>query len=169
MGAHLLVDGYNLALSGALPLAEDPRSEAGRRELCDLLAGYARRKGFRLTVVFDGRGAGMPARNRTAFKGGTALFSSASESADDVLREMARNAQAGTVVVTSDRGLAGTLPSRSVTVVSCSEFGGRLLAFPFDSVKGPDDFRPARRRGKKGEGYKPKKNVRKREMRLRKL
>ena len=170
MGAHLLVDGYNLARSGTLMLAEDPRSEAGRQELCALLAEYARRKGFRLTVVFDGRGAGKAERSRTAFKGGTALFSSAVESADDVIREIARNAPTGTVVVTSDRGLAGTLPSRSLTVVSCGEFGGRLLASQLETVKGSaDEDRPTRRGGKKGEGRKPKKQDRKREALLRKL
>jgi predicted RNA-binding protein with PIN domain len=169
MGAHLIVDGYNLARSGALPLSEDPASEVGRQELCALLAGYARNKGFRLTVVFDGRGAGKPERSRSAFKGGTAHFSSALESADDVIRDMARTAPAGTVVVTSDRGLAGTLPSRAVTVVSCAEFAGRLLDFRIETIKGATDDEAARRCGKKGEGHKAKKKDRKRESVLRKL
>jgi len=170
VGALLLIDGYNLARSGALALAEDPRSEAGRQELCRLLAGYAAGRGFRLTVVFDGRGAGRPERSRTAFKGGTALFSSASESADDVIREMARNAPAGTVVVTSDRGLAGTLPSRAVTAITCGEFGDRLFAFQLETVKGSaDGDHPSRRDGKKGEGHRQKKKERKREALLRKL
>jgi predicted RNA-binding protein with PIN domain len=170
MGAHLLVDGYNLARSGAVPLSEDPLSDAGRQELCGFLAGYAMRKRFRLTVVYDGRGAGKPERTRTAFKGGTALFSSAIESADDVIREMARNAPSGTVVVTSDRGLAGTLSSRSVTVVSCGEFGERLFTFQLETVKGSaDEDSPARRDGKTGEGHRQKKKDRKREALLRKL
>jgi len=170
MGAHLIVDGYNLARSGAVPLSEDPASEEGRRELCDLLSGYARGKGFRLTVVFDGRGAGRPERTRTAFKGGTACFSSLSETADDVIRDMARNAAAGTVVVTSDRGLAGTLPSRAVTAVPCEEFALRLFDFRLESVKGASDPDEAgRNRGKKGEGHKAKKKDRKRDVVLRKL
>ena len=170
MGAHLLVDGYNLARSGAVPLSEDPLSEAGRQELCGLLAGYAMRKGFRLTVVYDGRGAGRPERSRTAFKGGTALYSAASESADDVIREVARNAASGTVVVTSDRGIAGTLSSRSVNVVSCGEFGERLFAFQLETIKGSaDEDLPPRRDGKTGEGHRQKKKDRKREAFLRKL
>jgi predicted RNA-binding protein with PIN domain len=170
MGAPLLVDGYNLARSGAVPLAEDPLSEGGRRELCALLAGYAAGKGFRLTVVFDGRGAGRAERSRIAFKGVTALFSSASESADDVIREAARNAPAGTIVVTSDRGLAGTLSSRAVTVVSCDEFADRLFAFQLETIKGTADGEPpARKDGKKGEGHRQKKKERKREALLRKL
>ena len=169
MGAHLLVDGYNLALSGALPLSGDPTTEAGRQELCGQLADYARKKGFRLTVIFDGRGAGRRERSRTAFKGGTAHFSSASESADDVIREMARSAPAGTVVVTSDRGLAGTLPSRAVTVVSCAEFAGRLFDFGIETIKGTSEDETARHRAKTGEGHKAKKKDRKRESVLRKL
>ena len=170
MGARLLVDGYNLARSGALPISEDPASEEGRRELCDLLAGYARGKGFGLTVVFDGRGGGRPDRSRIAFKGGTALFSSMSESADDVIREMSRNAPAGTVVVTSDRGLAGTLSSRAVTAVSCADFALRLFDFQLESVKGASDGEEEDRpRGKKGEGHKAKKKERKRNTVLRKL
>jgi predicted RNA-binding protein with PIN domain len=170
VGALLLIDGYNLARSGAIPLAGDPRSEAGRQELCALLSGYAAGKRFRLTVVFDGRGGGRPERNRTAFKGGTALFSSAFESADDVIRDLARSASAGTVVVTSDRGLAGTLPSRSVAVVSCEEFGERIFAFQVETVKGSADEEPSsRRNGKKGEGHRKRKKDRKRDVLLRKL
>lgn len=170
MGAHLIVDGYNLARSGALPLSEDPASEEGRRELCGLLAEYARGKGFRLTVVFDGRGAGRPERSRSAFKGGTACFSSMRETADDVIRDLARDAPAGTVVVTSDRGLVGTLPSKTVTAVSSADFAARLFDFQIESVKGTSggdgEERP---RGKKGEGHKAKKRDRKRSDALRKL
>jgi predicted RNA-binding protein with PIN domain len=170
MGAHLLVDGYNLARSGAVPLSEDPLSDAGRQELCGLLAGYAMKKGFRLTVVYDGHGAGRPGRSRTPFKGGTALFSSALETADDVIRDLARDAPSGSVVVTSDRGLAGTLSSRSATTVTCGEFGERLFAFQMETVKGSaDEDRSARRHGKTGEGHRQKKKDRKREALLRKL
>ncbi|MGE5663205.1 MAG: NYN domain-containing protein [Deltaproteobacteria bacterium] len=172
MGAHLVVDGYNLARSGALFLSEDPAGEAGRAELCALLAGYARAKGFRLTVVFDGRGAGRPERSRAAFKGGTAVYASARETADDVIREVARDAPAGLVVVTSDRGLAGTLSARAVTVVSCPEFAERLEARRMAALKGTDDGgADGTDRGprKKGEGHRMKKADRARDRALRKL
>jgi predicted RNA-binding protein with PIN domain len=170
MGAHLIVDGYNLARSGAVFLSEDPAGPEGRAELCALLSGYARRKGFRLTVVFDARGAGIPGRTRQAFKGGVALFSSRSETADDVIRELSRGAASGTVVVTSDRGLSGTLPPRDVTVVSCEEFAGRLAADQREGRGGGEEEKgEERRKGKKGEGHRKKKRERDRGRVLRKL
>jgi len=172
VGAHLVVDGYNLARSGALLLSEDPAGPAGRDELCALLADYARAKGFRMTVVFDGRGAGRPERTRAPFKGGTAVYASARETADDVIREIARDAPAGLLVVTSDRGLAGTLSARAVTVISCPEFAERLEARRMAALKGTDEedkAGAARDRAKKGEGHRLKKADRARERTLKKL
>ncbi|MGA7105785.1 MAG: NYN domain-containing protein [Candidatus Deferrimicrobiaceae bacterium] len=171
MGRHLIVDGYNLARSGALFLSEDPAGPEGREELCALLSRYARGKGFRLTVVFDGRGAEGSHRSRQPFKGGTAVFSSRAESADDAIRDLSRGATAGTIVVTSDRGLGGTLRGREATVVSCEEFAGRLAAFQTEKTKGPvgEDTDDGRRKGKKGEGQKKKKRERARNRLLRNL
>ncbi len=172
MAGHLVVDGYNLARSGALLLSEDPAAQAGRDELCALLADYARAKGFRLTVVFDGRGAGRPGRNRVPYKGGAAVYGSARETADDVIRDIARNAPAGLVVVTSDRGLAGTLPARAATVVSCPDCAEALEARRLAAHKGTAEDEAggaARDRAKKGEGHRKKKADRARDRALRKL
>lgn len=172
MGGHLIVDGYNLGRSGAIPFGADPASPEGRGELCSLLSSYAREKGHRLTVVFDGRGGGNPMRTREAFKGGTALYSSRHESADDVIRDLARTSPAGTIVVTSDRGLAGTLPSRKIPVVSCGEFSARLYGFWLAGLKGgpvDEELSSGGARRKKGEGHKAKKQERIRDRLLRKL
>jgi predicted RNA-binding protein with PIN domain len=168
---HLIVDGYNLARSGGLPLEGEPGSAEERDALCALLSAYARRKGLRLTVVFDGRGYGSPERTRSAFKGGTAVYSSRSETADDVIRDLSRSAPQGTFVITSDRGLAGTLPSRTVAAISCEEFATRLFDNWVAEIKGvpEEDSRSERAGGKKGEGHRPKKQERKRDRLLRKL
>jgi predicted RNA-binding protein with PIN domain len=165
------VDGYNLALSGALPLEGEPGSAEERDSLCSLLSAYARRKGLRLTVVFDARGSVSPERSRQTFKGGVAVYSSRSETADDVIRDLCRGAPSGTVVVTSDRGLAGTLPRRTVAVVSCEEFATRLFENWVEEIKGgpEEDSRSGRSGEKKGEGHRPKKQERKRDRLLRKL
>jgi predicted RNA-binding protein with PIN domain len=171
VGRHLIVDGYNLSRSGALFLAEDPEGPEGRGELCSLLSGYAREKGFRLTVVFDAGGAAAPQRTRQPFKGGTAVFSSRSENADDVIRDLSRSATTGTIVVTSDRGLRSTLPARGVTSVPCEEFADRLSAFRQGGAKGDDDGEKSGTGGKrkKGEGRRKKKRDRERDRVLRKL
>jgi predicted RNA-binding protein with PIN domain len=168
---HLIVDGYNLARSGGLPLEGGPGSAEERDSLCSLLSAYARRKGLRLTVVFDARGAGSPERSRQTFKGGVAVYSSRSETADDVIRDLSRGAPSGTVVVTSDRGLAGTLPRRTVGVVSCEEFATRLFDDWVADIKGgPEDEPPSGGAGKKkGEGRRPKKQDREKSRLLRKL
>lgn len=169
MARHLIVDGYNLARSGELLLEHDPVSPAGRSELCALLSAYARAKGFRLTVVFDGRGSGRSGRSREGFKGGTAVYGSRAETADDVIRELAREASAGTVVVTSDRGLAGTLAGRQAVAVSCGEFAARLFDVRMEAVKGAADSEEERRPAKKGEGRRAKKADRRRNRILRDL
>jgi predicted RNA-binding protein with PIN domain len=170
---HLIVDGYNLARSGALPLEGGAGSPEERDSLCSLLSAYARKKGLRLTVVFDARGSGSPERSRQAFKGGVAVYSSRRETADDVIRDLSRSASPGTIVVTSDRGLAGTLPSRTVAVISCEEFAARLFDNWVADIKGgPEEERErlsGSTGGKRGEGHRQKKQERKRDRLLRKL
>ncbi len=171
MGARLLVDGHNLLRAGALPLSSDPSGPEGRQELCALLSAYSRAKGFRLTVVFDSPPGNSGARAALPFKGGTSIYAAARETADDVLRDLARGAGRGTVVVTDDRGLAGTLSAREVTVVPCGTFAARIEAAALESVKGGAEEDAPHRRGteKKGEGRRLKKRERRREDLLRKL
>lgn len=170
MSGQLIVDGYNLGRSGELPLEADPASAEGRGELCALLSSYSKGKGLRLLVVFDGRGAGNSERTREPFKGGTAVYSSRAETADDVIRDVARGAPTGTIVVTSDRGLATTLPSRNVAIVSCEEFARRLFNSWLEDLKGgPEEPTVARTGGKKGVARRATKRERKRDRVLRKL
>ncbi len=171
MGTRILVDGHNLLRAGALPLSSDPLGPEGREEICALLSSYARARSFRLTVVFDSP-AGQPGgRASVPFKGGTAIYAAPRETADDVLRDLARGAGRGTVVVTDDRGLADSLPSREVTVVPCRAFAARLEAAALESVKGGAEDAVPHRRGteKKGEGRRLKKGERRREDLLKKL
>jgi BRCT domain type II-containing protein len=99
------------------------------------------------------------------------VFSSRFETADDVIRDLSRSAAAGTIVVTSDRGLRGTLSTRDVTVVSCEEFADLLAAVPLEGGKGAADEeeREGKRKEKKGEGQRKKKRDRERDRTLRKL
>jgi hypothetical protein len=173
---RLIVDGHNLALSGALPLSFPPSEAEGRRELCALLSAYARRKGITVTVVFDGapsgHGAAGGGKGTTGggtpegepFKGGRAIYSPPGQSGDDVVRRLASAAPEGSVVVTNDRGLAMSLrgpavslrgPAASprggrVTVVSCAEFAEILLSDALAERKGAPEEEDEDGRGRRG-------------------
>ena len=100
---HLLVDGYNVTKTGygAITL------EAQRLRLLRGLGALAARTGAEVTVVFDG--AEQPtAVSATAPRGVRLLFSRHGETADEVLRRLARLEPPGrpVVVVSSDREVA---------------------------------------------------------------
>src|SRR5260370_15249998 len=84
---HWLVDGYNVIRRGPeLAEREQESLEAGRQALCLLLSNAARVSGDRFTVVFDGNQRGD---RFSAGPGVHAIFSSARETADQVLARMA--------------------------------------------------------------------------------
>ncbi|HSE94026.1 MAG TPA: NYN domain-containing protein, partial [Methylomirabilota bacterium] len=99
-----LVDGYNVIRRDPdLRGAEAAGLEAGRAALLRAIAPVARRSADRFTVVFDGAPsrAPSPAPGRLEV-----VFSRPPQKADDVLGRMAREAGAGTVVVSDDRAVA---------------------------------------------------------------
>ncbi|HEU5006962.1 MAG TPA: NYN domain-containing protein [Jatrophihabitantaceae bacterium] len=97
--AHLIVDGYNVTMSGygELTLADQ------RDRLIAALATLAARRGPEVTVVFDGRT--RPAVQPRTPRGVRVLFSAADEIADDVIRALVAAEPFGRVLVvaTSDQ------------------------------------------------------------------
>ncbi|MEQ8213875.1 MAG: NYN domain-containing protein, partial [Smithellaceae bacterium] len=64
---HIIIDGYNLIRqSDSLRRYERQSLEAGRQALISRLIEYKRKKGHKITVVFDGwdQGAAMEERDR---------------------------------------------------------------------------------------------------------
>lgn len=102
-GTHLMVDGYNVTKGGygTLPL------EAQRSRLLGGLGALAARTQAEVTVVFDGADRVMPLAVASP-RGVRLLFSRAGETADEVLRRLARLEPPGrpVVVVSSDREVA---------------------------------------------------------------
>ena len=100
--AHLIVDGYNVTKRG---FAEIPL-EQQRQRLITAMGGLAAQSGAEVTVVFDGaeRMVGIPSPPR----GVRVLFSRKGETADDVIRRLARAEPPGRplVVVSSDKEVA---------------------------------------------------------------
>jgi predicted RNA-binding protein with PIN domain len=114
--AHLIVDGYNVTMSGygELALADQ------RDRLVAALAALASRRGPEVTVAFDGRT--RPSVQPRTPRGVRVLFSAPEQIADDLIRALVAAEPAGRVIVvaTSDqqvvrdvqRAGAWTVPSR---------------------------------------------------------
>ena len=100
--AHLIVDGYNVTKRGFGEIS----LEQQRHRLVSGLSGLAAQTRAEVTVVFDGaeRVVGLP----PAPRGVRVLFSRKGESADDLIRQLARAEPDGrpVVVVSSDREVA---------------------------------------------------------------
>jgi predicted RNA-binding protein with PIN domain len=143
MALHLVIDGYNLIRqSNSLAAAERRDIQAGREALVDLLAAYKRVKSYRITVVFDGAQAplGMPRRDRC--KGIEVCYSPPGVLADTVIKRMAANGKAGTMVVTSDQDIIAHARSVGAATISAGEFENRLAMARFLSeggAEGEDD------------------------------
>ncbi len=118
---HWLVDGYNVIRRGPeLAEREQESLEAGRQALCRLLSNAARVSGDRFTVVFDGNQRGG---RFSVGPGVHAIFSSARETADQVL---ARMATAGVAVVSNDREVRQAAARARAIAITADEFLARL-------------------------------------------
>jgi predicted RNA-binding protein with PIN domain len=136
-----LVDGYNVIRRDAdLRGREATGLEAGRAALLAAVAAAARRTGDEFTVVFDGarRDAAAPARGQVQV-----IFSRPPETADDVLRRLAAQGGAGTVVASSDRAVRDAARRTGATTVSAEDFAAALrVSGPSDADEDPDDDDP---------------------------
>ncbi|MFZ5587313.1 MAG: NYN domain-containing protein [Thermodesulfobacteriota bacterium] len=121
---HLIIDGYNLIHQAPeLFLAAD--LGRGREALCTALHIYRKKKGHRLTVVFDG--GEEPAPARTSLCGVPVVYSGRDQKADDVIARLAGQQGAGATVITDDRELAGRCRSGGAEVIAAREFAARLM------------------------------------------
>jgi predicted RNA-binding protein with PIN domain len=115
-----LVDGYNVIRRDAeLRDEETAGLEAGRTALLALLARLAREVADDFTVVFDGarRTGGGPASGQVQVE-----FSRPPETADDVLRRLARIHREGAIVVTSDRAVQESARRDGAVAVTAEAF-----------------------------------------------
>jgi predicted RNA-binding protein with PIN domain len=116
-----LVDGYNVIRRDPdLRGREAEGLAAGRTALLNVLARAARASGDEFVVVFDGArreaAASVPGQV-------SVVFSRPPESADDVLRRLAR---AGTAVVSSDRAVSAAASRVGAVAVSAEDFVAAL-------------------------------------------
>lgn len=120
---HIIIDGYNLIRqSDYLRRYEKQSLETGRRALILRLSEYKRKKGHRITVVFDGweNGPAQEERDREGNIG--IIYSRRGEKADDVIKRLADRSQEETIVISSDREIASHVTRHGKTALSSPEF-----------------------------------------------
>lgn len=115
-----IVDGNNVM--GQMPGWHRDRSKS-RRKLLEMLAGFAKVKGARVTVVFDG-GPDPVVPEGSSFRGVKVLYAERGSDADTRIERLVDSSPnpRGLTVVTSDRHLAFLVRSRGATVIRSGEF-----------------------------------------------
>ena len=116
---EIIVDGYNFigrdgGLRGAL--------EHKRNWLVQQLAGFRDKKGFEVTVVFDGWQSGSRDQVEEKRSGIKVVFSRLGEKADGVIVRLARHQGSGCVVVTSDREIRNVVEKFGAVAIASGEF-----------------------------------------------
>ena len=119
MSIHIIIDGYNLIRQSKKLSALDQQDiQLGRDTLVGMLATYKKIKAHRITVVFDGTGSPVLSRQRDRQKGITIVFSKNGESADTVIKQMARREGEKALVVSSDLDIVHSAESRGAATIA---------------------------------------------------
>jgi hypothetical protein len=128
MSIHIIIDGYNLIRqSNRLSILDLQDIQLGRDTLVDMLAAYKKVKSHRITVVFDGTRAPLFSQQRTRLKGITVIFSHKGESADTVIKKMARKERQGALVVSSDQDIVQSASASGAATISSNDFEDKLM------------------------------------------
>lgn len=173
---YIIVDGYNLIRqSDNLRRFERQSLEAGRNALINQLSLYKRKRGHKITVVFDGWESGGANEERDRQGGIDIIYSRRGEKADDVIKRIAGNSSGEIMVVSSDREIVSFVTRRSKTAISSPEFEiimRKAAAQSADvdmSRKIDDDEDSDQRAGKKGPARRLPKAVRRLQTKITKL
>lgn len=122
---QLIIDGYNFMKSRKDKTGD---FQSQRQQLLEELCAYqvVKKNRFEMTVVFDGQRAAWEFEQGEWFKGIRVIFSQEGEEADPVIIRLARQAEPGSVVVTSDRGIRESISGTGIICVTSNEFDSRL-------------------------------------------
>ena len=119
----ILIDGYNLIRqSDILRNYERQSLEAGRRALISKLIEYKKRRGHKITVVFDGWKNGPADEERDRAGKINIIYSRHGEKADDVIKRIAAHTAEDTLVVSSDREIVSYITRCGKTALVSVEF-----------------------------------------------
>ncbi len=137
MAIHIIIDGYNfIRQSGELAALDRQDLQLGRDALVDMLAAYKKLRAHKITVVFDGTAdpALFPSRDRA--KGIAVRYSKGGESADDLIKRMARRETVKALVVSSDREVMNAAEAAGATAVDSATFAEKVAMARFLTAKG---------------------------------
>jgi predicted RNA-binding protein with PIN domain len=124
---HIIVDGYNLIRqSEVFRRYERISLEAGRLALLKCLSGYRKKKGHRITVVFDGWEGGSPQEERDCAGGVEIIYSRLKEKADEVIKRLLQSGSEEILVVTSDREIVQFATRRGKAAIPSPAFADKL-------------------------------------------
>jgi predicted RNA-binding protein with PIN domain len=128
MSLHIIVDGYNvIRQSKQLRVLDSRDIQEGREALQDALVEYRKRKGHRITIVFDGTNTFSYEARRQRFRGITILFSRNGETADTVIKRMATRERERALVVSSDRDIVSFVRSMGSASIGSRAFEDKLF------------------------------------------
>lgn len=140
MAIHIIVDGYNfIRQSEDLAALDRQDLELGRDALVDMLAAYKKLKAHKITVVFDGTAESVLYPSRDRAKGIAIRYSKGGESADDLIRRMARREKDKALVVSSDREVMTAAEAFGATAVSSTVFAEKVAMAQYLTIKGGPD------------------------------
>ena len=127
MPVHIIIDGYNLIRqSDVFRLLDRQNLQTARDALIEAMAAYKRVKPHKITVVFDGINGPVDTWNRNRQRGIDIRFSSQGESADDVIKRMARRERERALVVSSDQDIVHFAASQGSATISSPLFEEKL-------------------------------------------
>jgi predicted RNA-binding protein with PIN domain len=109
--------------------------ERKRDQLIEQLSAYRQAKPCNITVVFDGWRGGWSTEKKERRRGIDLIFSRLGETADEVIKRLAKQRGASAWVVTSDREIANYAERLAVPVIPSDQFLERMELAPIRSLK----------------------------------
>ncbi len=123
MATKIFIDGYNLLWASDTHRPEAIRNfEHSREELIQRLAGSPRLARHQVTIVFDAHKTDAYDLSSETIDGIEVQFTRQGQSADSVLKKLARQHGSAAVIISSDREVARYAEKRGCGVLGSHEF-----------------------------------------------
>lgn len=173
MSIHIIIDGYNfIRISDRLSVLDNIDLQRGREGLLESLGAYNQKKHHRITVVFDAATAPQTLQRKNYRNGIEIRFSSKGETADTVIKNMARREREKALVVSSDREVTDYSSSHGAAILTSSAFERKISemnmhGFDDENMEENHGWTPTTR--KKGPKKKLSKKLRKNRLKINKL